>query len=205
MVFFLGASYFANPLPKPSRGYQEVANETIQDFYFFQDDAQEILEGMFKKIHFKSFLRRNEVVVLHFWTPSCPSCVPEMKHLNSLAKEYTNKPIHFIALSLNDPLSGGLKNYFRVNQYTHLLPYHRASGTRPPIKGLPTTFFFTKQGKLIGRIKGPADWHSLSMKRFLNRLMTEESDKPLINQGALLFSPHTPLANRPLHKTPAMS
>ncbi len=154
--------------------YTVISQETIKDFYFLEDQPWVTPS---KKIYFNETLNQQRVVILHLWSTSCPSCVPELKELEQTAQDYMNAPLDFIILSLNDPHAGVLRNYFNRNRYVHLKPYHNASSTRPPIKGLPTTLFFNKKGKLIGRIEGAAKWHSDEMKRLLDRLIAEEDTK----------------------------
>ena len=151
--------------------YAVIASETPRDFYFFEDQPW---VNPPKKIRFSSKLASQKVIVLHLWATSCPTCVPELQQLEQTAKDYRDQPIDFIVLSLNDPRSGVLRNFFNRSRYTHLKPYHNPSGARPPIKGLPTTLFFNKNGKLIGRLEGAGKWQSNEMKRLLNRLITEE-------------------------------
>ena len=154
--------------------YKVVPQETLPDFYFFEDQPW---VNPPKKIHFNDLLEEKKVVILHLWATSCPSCIAELKQLEKAATEYMNQPLTFIVLSLNDPRSGVLRNYFNRNRYTHLKPYHNASRTRPAIKGLPTTLFFNRNGKLIGRIEGAAKWQDDEMSRLLQRLIEEEPEE----------------------------
>lgn len=152
--------------------YNVISQETIKDFHY-QEDQPWVTPP--QEIHFSEQLNKQRIVVLHLWATSCPSCIQELDALEQTAEQYMNDPIDFIILSLNDPNSGVLRNYFNRKRYVHLKPYHNASSTRPAITGLPSTFFFNKNGKLIGRIEGAAKWHSEEMKRLLNRLILEES------------------------------
>lgn len=166
-LFFLLISTSLHALPER---YQVIAQETVKNFYFFED--QPWLNTP-PKIQFRDKISSQKIIVLHLWATSCPTCVAELKSLEQTAQDYMNAPIEFIILSLNDPRSGVLRNYFNRNRYVNLKPYHRASGSRPPIKGLPTTFFFNKRGKLIGRLEGAAKWEEDEMRRLLNRLVDE--------------------------------
>ena len=176
---FCALPFSAQALPER---YTIISREAPPEFHFFEDQPW---VNPPKKIYFNEFLNQNRVVVLHLWATSCPSCISELKQLEKAAADYMNQPITFIVLSLNDPRSGVLRNYFNRIPYTHLKPYHNASSTRPAIKGLPTTLFFNKNGQLIGRIEGAAKWQGDEMKRLLQRLMNEEipKDTPLTLKG----------------------
>jgi|GEM_PF-4618183 len=168
---FCTLPFSAQALPER---YTIISREVPPDFYFYEDQPWVHPP---KKIYFNEFLAEKKVVILHLWATSCPSCISELKQLEKAAVDYMNQPITFVALSLNDPRSGVLRNYFNRIPYTHLKPYHKASSTRPAIKGLPTTLFFNKNGQLIGRIEGAAKWQGDEMKRLLQRLMNEELPK----------------------------
>ncbi len=170
-IVFCTLSFSAQALPER---YTIISREAPPDFYFYEDQPW---VSPPKKIHFNDVLAEKKVIVLHLWATSCPSCISELKQLEKAATDYMNQPITFIVLSLNDPRPGVLRNYFNRIPYTHLKPYHRASSTRPAIKGLPTTFFFNKSGQLIGRIEGAAKWQYDEMKRLLQRLMSEDPPK----------------------------
>lgn len=152
--------------------YRVIPSETLSNFHFFEDKPW---VNPPKELYFNDFLKEKKVVILHLWATSCPSCIKELKQLEQIATDYMNQPITFIVLSLNDPRSGVLRNYFNRTRYTHLRPYHNASRSRPAIKGLPTTLFFNKKGKLVGRMEGAAKWNGDEMKRLLQRLMAEDS------------------------------
>ena len=154
--------------------YQVIASESIKPFSFSEDQPW---ANPPKKIEFAHLLNQNNVVILHLWATSCPSCVPELKAMEKFAHDYMKKDLDIITVSLNDPRSGVLRNYFSNNHYRHLKPYHRASRTRPAIKGLPTTFFFNRSGELVGKIEGIAPWSSEEMKRLVDRLLAEPAVK----------------------------
>lgn len=176
---FCTLPFSAQALPER---YTVIPREVLSDFYFHEDQPW---VNPPKKIHFNDLIAEEKVIVLHLWATSCPSCVSELKQLEKAAADYMNQPITFIVLSLNDPRQGVLRNYFNRIPYTHLKPYHNPSSTRPAIKGLPTTLFFNKNGKLIGRLEGAAKWQGDEMKRLLQRLMNEELSKesPLNPKG----------------------
>lgn len=155
--------------------YQIIAKDPVKTFTFQEDQPW---ANPPETIDFCDRLQKGKVVILHLWATSCPSCVGELKSLEDFAKTYKKQNLDIITLSLNDPRSGVLRNYFSRNHYRHIKPYHRASSTRPNIRGLPTTLFFNTSGHLIGKIEGVAPWSSDEMHRLVTRLMAEEPQHP---------------------------
>jgi thiol-disulfide isomerase/thioredoxin len=164
---FMSTEAFSLP-----QGYQIVPSEGIQGFLFYEDRP---FEGESIPLNFTDNLKSGKVQILHLWATSCPSCVEELKALEAIARDLSAQPITFVVLSLNDPQPGVLRNYFNRLHYDHLKPYHRPGLSYPPIKGLPTTLFFNKAGRLVGRMEGAAAWQSDEMRRLLKRLCEEET------------------------------
>ncbi len=175
--FFWYTALPNNALALPQK-YTIIAQEEIRNFTF-QEDQPWIKSP--RKISFQDIISNEKITILHLWATSCRSCIKELKSLELLAKKHKNNPIQIISLSLNDPRPGVLRNYFNNQRYTHLKPYHRASSKRPPIKGLPTTLFFNRNGKLIGRIEGPANWQGAEMTKLIKRILETPFQKPKKN------------------------
>lgn len=172
-VFFVSLTVSTKSLCLP-QNYTVIAKETVKQFSFLEDQPWSQTP---QSHEFHDFLSSGTVVILHFWATSCPSCVTELKALEELAAKRHKDPITIIPISLNDPRPGILRNYFMSNHYVHLKPYHKVSGSRPPIKGLPTTFFFNRSGYLVGKIEGVAAWNSEEMDRLLTRLCEEPTQQ----------------------------
>ncbi len=52
---------------------------------------------------FNGLSLRDSILVLNFWDTHCAPCIAEMPGLNQLKNEFKNKPVAFIALSMDDP------------------------------------------------------------------------------------------------------
>lgn len=64
-------------------------NDTIEVYEKFSD-----LQGTLDK-------EREKVLVVNFWATSCPPCLKEMPHFNELEKEYADKNVKIILVSLD--------------------------------------------------------------------------------------------------------
>lgn len=182
-VFFGIFSYLVSTSPAvalPDK-YQVIAKEPFRAFSFYEDQPWANPPA---KLSSYDFLGKGRVVIIHLWATSCSTCVEELGALELFAKAHREDPIDVVTISLNDPRSGVLRNYFTRNHYQFIKPYHRADTTRPAIKGLPTTFFFNKNGELIGKIEGAASWSSAEMERLIDRLLAAPCD---LNQPQTYF------------------
>ncbi|MGZ3709054.1 MAG: TlpA disulfide reductase family protein, partial [Bdellovibrionota bacterium] len=50
-----------------------------------------------------------DAVVLHFWASWCPPCLGEIPQWVALARDYSGKPIRFVAVSLDQNWKDALK------------------------------------------------------------------------------------------------
>ena len=52
---------------------------------------------------FNGLRLKDSILVLNFWDVHCAPCIAEMPGLNKLKNDYKNKPVAFLALSMDDP------------------------------------------------------------------------------------------------------
>jgi thiol-disulfide isomerase/thioredoxin len=64
-----------------------------------------------------------EVTVLNFWSTACPPCIKELPHFNQLAKEYKDKKVKILLISLEDP----------KRLETHIYPFVQKHGIVPEV------------------------------------------------------------------------
>ena len=170
-AFFICLTTSAADLPEK---YKVIPQEMLGNFYFLQDQPWKKEP---ERVKLNDIAGKGRVTILHFWASTCPKCVPELDEIEQVIREYAGREIDFFAISLNDSKKGVLHNYFMSQKYLGLKPYHRPGITKPNIRGVPTTFFLNKSGKLIGRIDGVANWQSDEMRRLLERLIVQEFEE----------------------------
>jgi peroxiredoxin len=92
---------------------------------------------------------RGKVVVVNFWATWCPPCRKEMPDLESLYKKYKDEGLVILAISDED--AAKVKPFIEQQgvKYPVLLdPGRKVSGLFQ-IQGLPRTFVYDREGKLI--------------------------------------------------------
>jgi thiol-disulfide isomerase/thioredoxin len=102
-------------------------------------------------------------LVITFWATWCEPCRDEYPMLNDLAKEYGPKGLQVVGLNFNDDGDLILMRRF-IARYKPIFPNYRKQpgneasfekAVSPEWNGsLPVSFFYDKDGKLVGRVLG---------------------------------------------------
>jgi len=113
-----------------------------------------------------------QVVLLDLWGTWCVQCVAEMPTLQRLYDHYRNDPeVRFLIVSRLDA-SGAVRSYARRN---HLdLPFYLTDDSDIPpamqLNQFPSTFLYAKDGTLVAKHVGAADWSDKSVIAFIDNL-----------------------------------
>lgn len=112
---------------------------------------------------------RNKVIIVNFWATWCPPCVAEMPELQSLYKKYGDR-VAFLLVTGEKPEV--VEAFMEKNQY--LMPVFYMA-TEPPkalaFRGYPTTFIISKDGRIVSRKTGAANWDSRAKEKILDELL----------------------------------
>lgn len=127
---------------------------------------------------------RGQVVLVSFGATWCIPCKEELKALEMLKKEYSDRPVKFIWISIEgeDEVSdGGLRSYAKQLKLTFPVlrdPDKRTFARFSERLRLPTILFFDRDGKLalpnhVGMAAIPI--YMAKMRERLNKLLTTEA------------------------------
>lgn len=117
-----------------------------------------------------------KVTFVNVWASWCPPCVAEMPSIETLYTTVSdNENIRFIMLSLdNEP--NNATQFMEDREYT--MPYH-FPGTRLPqvfnSTVLPTTYVVSKEGQVVYKKRGFADYSSPAFAKWLIELSEQET------------------------------
>jgi len=114
---------------------------------------------------------KGKVVLLNFWATWCPPCRAEMPSLNSLHQKLkTDTNIVFIAVDADSKLKESAQ--FMAKYDYHLPLYEVMSDVPESVYGgnLPTTAIFDKEGTMVFRHEGMANYDTERVKGFLQKL-----------------------------------
>jgi thiol-disulfide isomerase/thioredoxin len=111
---------------------------------------------------------KGNVIVINFWATWCPPCRAEMPSLQALYTKY-KEDVDFYFVTQEDR---GLVDTF-LKKYNYDLPVFFEMQNSPDLlnaQSLPTTFLISKDGEIVIRKTGVANWNSDAMHTLLERL-----------------------------------
>ena len=121
-----------------------------------------------------SDLKGNHTLV-NFWATWCGPCVIELPSLDALEKNYADKGLKVIAVSLDtmrdhDFIKEFLENR-NIGQFAAYFDHQQNIQKNIKMRGIPTTYLFDPQGVLLYIFEGDADWSSAGSYRFFDQLL----------------------------------
>jgi thiol-disulfide isomerase/thioredoxin len=112
---------------------------------------------------------RGEVVFLNFWGTYCPPCIAEMPEIQSIYDDYSDK-VRFVLVSAESPEK--VQNFLDSREYN--LPSYYGGRNMPEafsVRSVPTTFVISRDGKIVMKKVGAADWDSNAMRKAFDQLL----------------------------------
>jgi thiol-disulfide isomerase/thioredoxin len=159
VVFHLVERKIAANMQPPRLQVQPEARSNL--VYWTLDGKQQHLSAI-----------KGQVVFLDLWATWCVQCVAEMPTVERLYDHYKNDPqVKFLIISrLDSP--GAVRSYAHRNHFD--LPFYTTQDDDIPrsmrLDQYPATFIFAKDGTLVYKYVGAANWSDKSVLSFINRL-----------------------------------
>ena len=120
---------------------------------------------------------KGQVVVLNFWATWCGPCKEEMPSLAKLAKNYADKGVKVVTVSVDSVGEAQkAKDFLKANGD---LPFytdpemHVVFGLTPRPDGIPVTVIFDKAGQEQARLAGGADWSTDQAKKVMDAVLAK--------------------------------
>lgn len=118
---------------------------------------------------------KGKVVFINFWATWCPPCRAEMPTIEKLYDQFKgNKDIVFLIVNADEDFSKAAQ-YMQDNDYE--MPVYTPAGNIPYayLSGvLPTTVMINKDGEMVFRHAGAADYSDPKMVDFIKKLIAGE-------------------------------
>ncbi len=112
---------------------------------------------------------RNTVVILNFWATWCSPCVAEMPELQALHKKYGDR-VAFVLVTSEKPEV--VEAFMEKNEY--VMPVFYLASEAPAtlaVNAYPTTFIISKDGHVVSKKTGAANWNSKATEKILEELL----------------------------------
>ncbi len=113
---------------------------------------------------------RGKVIFMNFWATWCPPCIAEMPFINKLYQQIDNKDIVFVMISTDGNLEK-VRNFIKKKDFS--FPVYLLDGPLPKefhSNVIPTTFIISKEGTIVSRHNGMANYDTSRFKKFLQKL-----------------------------------
>jgi len=119
------------------------------------------------------------VVLLNIWATWCPPCVKEIPALDRLAAAVSEQDVAVVAVSIDRKGIDAVRKAFTDLGVRSLAPYVDASGEAlrtVHAMGLPTSLLLDRDGRVLGRVVGPAAWDDDATAAFLKQAEAPSPD-----------------------------
>jgi cytochrome c biogenesis protein CcmG, thiol:disulfide interchange protein DsbE len=113
---------------------------------------------------------KGKLLILNFWATWCPPCVEETPSLSQLAKDYANRGVVVMAISV-DTSEKAYREFLEKYRPGFLTArdarIHRDYGTFV----YPESYIIDSEGKVVQKIAEGADWSSPNIRRYIDSLL----------------------------------
>lgn len=125
-----------------------------------------------KKVSLKDF--RGKLVFLNFWATWCESCRDEMPAMQRLYREFRGKGLAIVGVNVKDKRPDALAFAKKLQvTYPILLDPEGEVGLLYGAFGMPLSYLIDKNGKVLARLWGPADWYSPGARNLIKTLLEQ--------------------------------
>lgn len=120
---------------------------------------------------------RGKVVIVNFWATWCPPCRREFPSMERLRQKMAGKPV--VILGVNEGETVDIIDQFNFTldlqpQFPILLDPEGEAMAAWPVRGLPTTFFIDKRGRVAYSAIGGREFDHPEMVRLIENMRAEK-------------------------------
>ncbi|GAA0191580.1 TlpA disulfide reductase family protein [Fulvivirga kasyanovii] len=118
---------------------------------------------------------KGKVIFLNLWATWCPPCIAEMPGIQDLYDKIDNEDIVFVMLSMDNSAEKP-KKFIDKKEYT--FPVYLPASRVPDVfrsPSIPTTYVISKDGKIVSKKVGMANYDTKAFRNFLNKQASKVS------------------------------
>ena len=112
---------------------------------------------------------RGAVIFLNFWATWCPPCVAELPEIQKAYEKHGNEVV-FLLVANQEP--SVVEAFMEKHGYD--IPVFYPGTPTPQVfesTSIPTTFIISREGKIVTKKRGAANWDSRATTRIFNELV----------------------------------
>ena len=115
-----------------------------------------------------------KVVILDFWATWCPPCRAEIPMFVELYRDYRNKGLEILGVSVDQGGPAGVRRFASDNKinFNVAMANNRIVNTYGPIRSIPTTFVLDKKGRIRQKFIGGQ--RRATFENLVNKLLAEK-------------------------------
>ena len=123
-----------------------------------------------KSVSLSSF--KGKPILLNFWATWCPYCREERPYLNSLHKEYKDKGLVIIAVSL-DKSEETVRKFLKKMPLDFIILHDNDNAASQPygVYSLPTSFTIDRNGIIKDKFLGGRNWTDSNSKKVIEEII----------------------------------
>lgn len=120
---------------------------------------------------------RGKVILLNFWATWCPYCSIERPKLQALHEKYKDDGFIVLGVSIDRAEPDVIKKFVDEKKVTYPILHDRTRQVvgEYSVRGTPTTYLLDVEGKVIGKVIGPAEWDSQATYDLIEQLLKENN------------------------------
>ncbi|MEX2642982.1 MAG: TlpA disulfide reductase family protein [Acetobacterales bacterium] len=106
---------------------------------------------------------RGRLVLVNLWATWCAPCVREMPSLDALQAELAGEGLTVLPVSLDRGGAQVVRPFYEEHGLENLPVLADRTGglfRTFAVRGVPTSVLIGREGQVLGRLEGDADWHS---------------------------------------------
>jgi peroxiredoxin len=120
---------------------------------------------------------RGKVVFLNFWATWCPPCRAEIPAFIRLYKQYKDRGFTVVGVSLDARGKADAAPFVRAKEIPYPILLDPRAAVAPDyggVRGIPTTFIITQDGRIYDKIVGGRD--EATFERYIRTLLGMETE-----------------------------
>ena len=147
--------------PRIDKKHDTASMEALPNVFFRKGDGQTIDLSSLK----------GKVIFINFWATWCPPCIAEMPSINALYGKF--KDHENVAFLMVDVDGNYQKSDSFMKKHQYALEVVSPTGEIPPVfmrGAVPTTVILDREGKMIYRQEGAADYNSTELVDMISKM-----------------------------------